>query len=75
MMNIYLISIPEEFVKWDCYHGHVIAAMNREEVVKLAKEVAADEGDLVWEQHHRVELLATNVKHEWGIILSSFNAG
>jgi len=75
MMNIYLITIPDEFVSYDCYDAYVIAAKTRQRVKEIAAQSAADEGADVWHENSRIELLATAVHHEEGIILGSFNAG
>ncbi|WIC41479.1 hypothetical protein MA9V1_215 [Chryseobacterium phage MA9V-1] len=74
-MDIFLIKAAYK-VGYDSFDSHVIAANSKFEVVELAIDTCADEGEHAW--------LVTNVirlgtyegnKSEPFVIISSFNAG
>lgn len=73
-MKIYLIGHDDW--TWDCYSDMVIVANNKEEVIKLAKDLSADEGEDVWETATITKQgKYTGEKQEPFILLSSFHAG
>lgn len=74
-MKTYLI-VSKDSTMYDSYDAHVIAANNFEEVVRLAKSKAADEGAEAWSDTS-IELIGSyeGTITEPFIILSSFNAG
>lgn len=73
-MKIY--TIQHDKINYDCYIGHVIVANNHEEVRKLAKDIAADEGVEIW-NNAIIEKCGEYTCHrkEPFILMSNFNQG
>ncbi|WP_374440475.1 hypothetical protein [Epilithonimonas sp.] len=73
-MKIYTIQHDKK--DWDCYMGHVIVANNHEEVRKLAKDIAEDEGVEIWNDAIIEECGEyTSQRNEPFILMSDFKNG
>ena len=74
-MNIYRVVI--EYQGYDTNDGHVIVASSKAEAIRLASEVAADEGNEIWIKESDTILLgkAASVFKFPEVLLTSFNAG
>jgi len=78
-MNLYVITLNEDLIDYDCMIGYVIQANSEYNCRLIAAGGSDDEGSEVWinPKYHELKLIGTTLKEETEekIILDSYNAG
>ena len=75
-MDIYKITAISSCVSYDSFDSHIVIADTEEQVLQLAKEKAADEGEEAWVKDNIKKYGKCSIEYAQPLILlSSFNAG